>query len=276
MNNLLSASFARLKKNKIFWICTFFSLLLGIFEPTMQYIDTRQHGFIHFLDDAFFAYAAFIGIVLAVFCSLFTGAEYGDGTIRNKLVIGHTRASVYLSNLVTVVAAGFLLYAAFTVPYLCIGIPLLGFFDLDFRIVLLLILCVLAMIIALCSIYTLIAMLCQHRAIVAVICILSAFLLLIAGFYVKSRLDEPEMYSAYSYSIGGETTEISEQPNPRYLTGVKREVYEFLYDFLPGGQAVQYVSMEAARPGLLLFYSVLIAAGSTAAGLIFFRRKDIK
>lgn len=37
-------------------------------------------------------------------------------------------------------------------------------------------------------------------------------------------------------------------PNPRYLRGTMREVFTFLYDFLPGGQAIALSSMEVASP----------------------------
>ena len=49
------------------------------------------------------------GVVLSAFCSLFVGAEYSDGTIRNKIAVGHSRAAVYLANLVTCSAAGVLI-----------------------------------------------------------------------------------------------------------------------------------------------------------------------
>ena len=41
-----------------------------------------------------------MGLVAAVFISLFVGSEYSDGTIRNKLVVGHSRMRIYLANLI--------------------------------------------------------------------------------------------------------------------------------------------------------------------------------
>ncbi|MDE7242937.1 MAG: hypothetical protein K2O18_03025, partial [Oscillospiraceae bacterium] len=65
------------------------------------------------------------------------------------------------------------------------------------------------------------------------------------------------------------------EPNPRYLQGKKREIYEFLVDFLPTGQATEYMVMTA-KPLLLSLYSAVIFLLSSAGGVAFFRKKDIK
>ena len=119
-----------------------------------------------------------------------------------------------------------------------------------------------------------IAMLGQNKAAVAVTCILSAFLLLGAGAYVNSRLNEPKTYPSYNISGGGTST--TEIENPRYLEGTERELYQFLYDFLPGGQAVQCSTMESVHPQRLPVYSVIIVVVTTGLGLFFFQRKDLK
>ena len=63
-------------------------------------------------------------------------------------------------------------------------------------------------------------------------------------------------------------------PNPRYISGVKRQVYQFLYDFIPMGQAVHVAdyTFEWYYP----VYSLLLIAITTVPGLLLFRRKDIK
>ena len=73
-------------------------LAAGIFFPVMRYMDMRQTQTINRIDNGFFGCALFIGIVMAVFCSLFIGTEYSEGTIRNKIIIGQKRGAVYLSN----------------------------------------------------------------------------------------------------------------------------------------------------------------------------------
>ena len=95
MSKLLSADFARLKKDKVFWIGMIFMFVLGILSPVMNYIDMNRGGYEIPLESSFFVYAIYIGILLSAFCSLFVGTEYSDGTIRNKIVIGHGRIQVY-------------------------------------------------------------------------------------------------------------------------------------------------------------------------------------
>lgn len=165
MSKLLSANFIRLKKDKFFWSGLVFMLAAGIFFPVMRYMDMRQTQTINRIDNGFFGCALFIGIVMAVFCSLFIGTEYSEGTIRNKIIIGQKRGTVYLSNFITCSLVSVVMCMAFFIPYLCIGIPLLGFFEMDIKIVLLFAVTVLMTAIVFSSIFTLISMLNNNKAV---------------------------------------------------------------------------------------------------------------
>ena len=61
------------------------------------------------------------------FCQPFIGTEYSDGTIRNKIVVGHSRSTIYLANLLTCCFAGLIMCLCFILPTLAIRIPLFGF-----------------------------------------------------------------------------------------------------------------------------------------------------
>ena len=76
MSKLLSANFMRLKKDKFFWIGIIFMFAAGVLYPTMIYRDVQKTGIINTVDDAFCGCTLFIGVVMAVFCSLFIGTEY--------------------------------------------------------------------------------------------------------------------------------------------------------------------------------------------------------
>ena len=65
-------------------------------------------------------------------------------------------------------------------------------------------------------------------------------------------------------------------PNPSYVDGLERGVYEFLYDLLPGGQTVQYASMQLSSPYKLSIYSSIILVITTGIGITSFKKKDIK
>lgn len=164
--------------------------------------------------------------------------------------------------------------AAFFIAYLCIGIPLLGFFEMDIKQVLLFTLAVFVLAIAFASIFTLISMLNHNKAITAVVCILLAFLLLFAGAQFNKMLNEPETNMGLMMTDNGQ--EYQEIPNPNYLEGGERKVVQFLYDFVPGGQALQCVSLEANNITVLPAYSLIIIVLTTGFGVFFFKKKELK
>ena len=65
-------------------------------------------------------------------------------------------------------------------------------------------------------------------------------------------------------------------PNPAYLTGIKRAVYEFLNDFLPVNQAIQCAGMGITNPLRFALCDLGISLASIFAGLGLFARKDLK
>ncbi len=274
MRKLLSANFMRLKKDKFIWIGMAFMFAAGIFFPIMRYMDMKQTGSINHIDNGFLGCTLFIGIIMAVFCSLFIGTEYSDGTMRNKIVIGHKRTSLYFANLITSAIVSIAMCMMFFLPYLCIGVPLLGFFKMDMKLVLLFSFTALVLAVAFSSIFTFVSMLNHNKAITAILCILLAFLLLFAGAWMKGNLDEPKtIWSIITSETGQEYKEI---PNPRYLADKERNVVQFFYDFIPGGQVIQCMTLEAIHIERLPIYSLIIAILTTGAGVISFKKKDLK
>lgn len=65
------------------------------------------------------------------------------------------------------------------------------------------------------------------------------------------------------------------EPNPKYLTEGKRAVYQFVLDFLPTGQATQYM-LITDKTAWMSLYSGLIVLLTAGGGLAYFRRKDIR
>lgn len=277
MNRLLCAGFARLKKDKVFWLGILFMAGYGAFIMFGNYMDSIKYGETLYIDNVFFSYAIIIGIVSAVFCCLFLGTEYSEGTIRNKLTVGHTRWHIYLANLVVCTAAGLLMTLSFLITAAGIGIPLFGFFAAKPEIVLSYLAGTLLMVTAFTSVFTFLSMMIQNKAVAAVTVVMTVFVLLFTAIYLSSALNSPEMYEGYSYTDDdGNVVEQEAQPNPSYVSGTKRNVYEALMDILPTGQSLQYASMSAVHLWQLPAYSVLITIVTTGAGIIVFRKKDIK
>ncbi|MDE6203583.1 MAG: ABC transporter permease, partial [Lachnospiraceae bacterium] len=231
------------------------------------------------IDESFFSYTSFMVILFSAFCSLFIGTEYNDGTIRNKLIVGHKRMDIYLSNLTACIIAGVIMCIAYLIPYLITGIPLLGFFIVDnISTIWIFLGCNLVLLIALAAIFTLVSMLNQNKALSAVICILGLFVLLMLGAMIEDGLNQPEYFEDYAY-MDPETKELVIVPstaNPYYIRGTQRQIYEFLSDFLPGSQIIRLSAMDAPSPEILAMYSGIIAVATTSLGIFFFGKEDIK
>ena len=267
MSKLIFANIHRIKKDIPFWLCVGSMFAIGLF---MSIKVTKELP----LDSVFFAYAVIVGLVSSVFCGLFIGTETGDGAIRNKLIVGHTKQNVYMANLIACIVAGFVFCLAFIIPMLAIGTARLGFFTMTAGQFITLLVTTLALSAAYSSIFTLISMLCRNKAIIAVACILCFIALFLLGAAFNLRLQEPEFLNNYVMTIDG-VGEVQNQPNPDYLTGAKREVFQFFLDFIPGGQSIQFAELTMVHYWQLPVYSLIISALTTLAGVVLFKRKNV-
>ena len=275
MRNLLHAGFSRLWRTASFWVTAGVMLAAALLELALSY-PLRQQGMDGVLDNRYMIFAMVSGVVLSAFCSLFVGAEYSDGTMRNKITVGHSRTAVYLSHLIICSAAGILACFGYVLPMVAAGIPLLGPFTVSIWSLVWFTVCAFIMTAALCAIFTMIAMLNQNRAVVAIICIFLAYFLLFLGIYLNSRLTEQAIIPAREYIENGQILVREARPNPSYVQGVKRRIFEILYD-LPGCQAVQLLATaEEGCPVRLPLISLCAGGVSTALGLALFRKKDLK
>ena len=241
-----------------------------------------QYSYRSSLDNAFVYYVLFIAILIPVVCTLFLGVDYADGTIRNKMICGHSKAAVYLSNLILCSASSLIMCTFAVVPGLCMGLPLLGGFAMGRTRAILFFLGIYTLALAWTALFTLIAMLVSNRTISVVAAMLLAMALLAAGAYLEGRLEAQPTIQGLVITTVDSLTEITdttaeEYPNPAYLPeGPVRNVFQFLSDLTPGGQTLQHVNQRASRPEVLMLYDGLVFLLATGTGLILFKRKDLK
>ena len=285
MTKLLSANFLRLRKTNLIWgsigICVVLGALaaLGEFQflvstgTDLSVPEVAQYKAP--LDKQFFQYASYIGILAAVFIPLFFGTEYSDGAIRNKVMTGHSRVAIYLVNLITGFAASLMCMAGYMLSCLVVGTPLLGWFTKPYSLILTAIFGSVLMLAAFCAIFTFVTMNISRKSTSVLICVLGVFLLLILALYLFSRLDAPETYQGLEMNSAGEMV-WQEYPNDQYISGTKREIYQFIYDLLPAGQSLQYTGLIFTDPGRLMVMSLALSVLFTGAGAALFRRKDLK
>ena len=279
MNKLLWAGFARLKKDKFFWVCVGLMAAAAWYTVFTVCLNRKEYdGYNVGLDAILFGHVFCMGILTAAFSGLFIGTEYSGGTIRNKLVIGHTRRDIYLSSLIISITAGLIICLSYILAAMIPGLILLGFSEGVMGEMLQVFFLILLMTAAFSAVFTMLSMLNQNKALNCVIVLIGVFVMLMFSAYIFQSLDSPEMWEEYVY-MDKETGEIvtePAEPNPFYVSGTKREVYEFLMQFLPTGQSYLIMTGDLSHGKEMAVYSVLIIIGSSAAGMYCFRRKDIK
>ena len=275
MAKLLRANFSRLWKSRIFYVGLAFTVLLNIFLVIDGW-HSGKLGYPEPLEDVLFQNFIIIGFVSAVVVGMFLGTEYSDGTIRNKIAVGHTRASIYLANLIVCAAASMVILLISLALGFGLGSFLLDPLGIPMKALLLYTCIGLLTTVSFASIYTLVAMLSPSKASGAVLCLVLALVLLFATSAVEGTLTEPEMVQDYVMTEDGMPVPGDPHPNPRYVTGTKRAVLEVIYDILPTGQAFQLSNNECARPARLPAFSLLLTLVTSAAGALLFRRRDLK
>ncbi len=286
MRNLLEANFFRLWKNKTFWAALAVCVVLGVVSAVAEFrfqasmgADLSQPEVAQYkalLEGLFFQYASFIGVLAAALISLFLGTEYSDGAIRNKIVVGQSRTAIYFAGLIVSFTALALCMAGYMLSCLAVGAPLLGWFTKPASLLVTAIAGSVVMLAAFCAIFTFVTMNCSRKSTSVLICLLGVFCLLFAAVYLNSRLEEPEFIQGYELSVNGQTVTAKLEPNPLFLQGLKRDVYQFVYNLLPTGQSIQYSGLIFTKPVRLMTMSLCVTVLFTAGGIALFRKKDLK
>lgn len=281
MNRLIRADFARLFKNTVFYVLLIGFSAAGIIAGSV--LSAKLDSF--YFEDFLYGAVAFMGLTAAVFVSLFTGTEYSDGTIRNKLTAGHSRVAIYLAHLIVCCAAVLIVALAYVATMIASGAVCGGRMASSSRTFAFFMLCALLVTAAYVTFMNCLSWIISSRAISSVICIIAALAFLFAAAYVNQRLAEPETKDIYIMSDeAGVPTQVETVPNPSYVEGRARETLEFINDVLPSGQGVQMASVpgenwagvEAPYPVRWICCSLAFCTVMTGAGLLLFKRKEIR
>lgn len=275
MNKLLSAEFTRLFKSAIFRIILILAVCDALFEVAVQCIEEGRDFPI---DSYITEWLPFAGFIAAVFIGLFIGREYSDRTLNNKIIAGHKRIEIYLSELIVCIAAGFIVQvvyiAAFSVPAMLLCDGFYGSFK-EIVIAQLLGLCVIAAYIA---IFLPVSMLMQSKSGGLVISIIMSLVILFGGSYVYLKL---------SWQISDAEISELEEANEEYdasyyadmnrLTENELKAFQFLNDFLPSTQQMNISDFGIPdNAGRYPLYDGAIIVVTTLCGVLLFRRKDIR
>ena len=278
MSKLLRSNFSRLWKDKIFWLCMGGILIYAVayMLNVSQKPISSLAGEVYSLEHYYFMFLAYVGFFFAVTTSMFVGTEYSDGTVRNKLIVGHMRTNVYLANLIVTFVAALLIMCVWCIGAL-VGVPTFGFFTFSpAKLAGYFLICVL-LAAAYSAINTFIAMLSSNKTVTVLISIVLLICLIVCATTIDNALKEPETISSMSGVIISDAVPIAgeEVLNPRYIGGALRLIFILLLDILPTGQSVSLAFLEI-RPITMILSSVVVTVGMTALGILLFRKKDLK
>lgn len=280
MKKLLSANLARLRYSKIFWVLELGCFLLSCGTYLLVAYNTRNlgNGWLQWQAHAYFYMPIlYLPVMIAIFSCFFFGTEYSDGTIRNKLIVGHSREAIYIANLLTTACVMGLFLLACYVPVFVVGIPFVGkdvvacVETQPWRILNLLLLLT-----EYGALFVLFSTLDSNKARNVLVCLITALLLIVLGISAYGRYSQPEFVRNVAALPGGGVELRNGIPNSQYLTGTARMIAQWIATILPTGSA----GMSLDKNLLFMWQVPLTAIGVTAlltlGGIRAFQRKDIK
>ena len=242
MIKLLRASVRRYTHNTIFCIAAILTIGIGISIAH----STRMT----YYDDAMVIAQM---LIHAIMISWVVGKEFKEGIFRNKVIVGHSKGSIYLSELISGVGIAFVLYflcAVFFVIFNFYEVPLLpaSLIVKIFIDYVLLNMC-------LAAIFVTISCLFSHQAIIAILNIVLVLFMTTGSQRLYAQLSQPQYLERYE-TVNTEwidengnirykemKVEGSEYyvDNPTYVGGVKRDIYDTIYKLSPYGHIIEFV-----------------------------------
>ena len=278
MRKLITANFFRFRKDRFSWCVVGIIVILSlvnVFNSARSYEAMADAGYILSLEDYYFNQAPLIGAFLALLISMFLGTEFSEGTIRNKLCIGHKRNEIFLSNFISCAFATIALTAVWLLTSALL-FGLIGPLEMEVSKFIGCIFVAMGFAVSFASLYTVIGSLSSNKAMTIIYTFAAFIILAMAASALYDRLCEPEMNEIMTYNNYGAIVMQKSAPNPLYLSGMIRTVCEVALELLPTGQALLLSDVAIEYPVRAISLSVVFTAVTLLVGSMLFRRKDIK
>lgn len=277
MTKLLNANFSRMRRSRLFWgigAGIFILSAMTALQCGSALLDCWRRDIQARVDAYYFTFAPVFIPFCALFISLFLGTEYSDGTIRNKLAVGHKRSSIYMANFLSCFAGCGIYLALWLLG--TVFLPLrTGPLEMGPSGFLIYILVALGFTAASAAIFNLIGNLCSSKSSTVVLAVIACVLLMLLASGLNNRLDELPTHGGMAY-IDGEFIMQEETPNPLYLSGVPRLICQCLLELLPTGQTILMADAAIDWPLRQIVFSLLLTAAVTGIGIRAFSKKDIR
>ena len=255
MYKLIKAGFFRLKKNTIFLLFIFLTIIIAVYT-LFKY---KSSWGVIILDEIVNEFITYIGLFIAIFVSIFVGKEHSEG--------------------ITVIAS-ILCELIYIIITLSIGIPMFGMPRMNFSEFMMEMLCTFFIIISFCTIYNFITMICSEITISAAINILIFIVMFIASSSL-GYIAHSSKYINHTYIENGVEHIISQKLNPNYPGDEKVELAKKLYLAIPQGQANELkrsndvIELDIIPLYNIPIYSIMLIAIINTIGLYLFSRKEL-
>ena len=181
MSRLFNANMMRLWKSRIFWLEEIFMAGYALFVYISAKSTMASRGVIRDWNTYFFNVLLLSGFVVALFVSGFFDAEYSDGVIRNKLMVGHKRRDIYLVNFGTCLLAGLITCGTYYLFATLFGCLIIGRESLQIRELGTGILCSILILVVYAAIFMFVEMADRNKARTAAVNLMAALIILVIG-----------------------------------------------------------------------------------------------
>ncbi len=302
MIKLIHAGIRRYLRSALFW----FAVIATICNATWCGYYTGNSYFSC-------AYVVVEFIIYAILISWLTGRELNEGIFRNKVISGHTKTKIFFSEIILGFIACTMLFLIFAVIFCCLNSYVFSFvyYSLIIKIlfdVLLTNLCFAAILVSTsCLISPIAATTVVNILFVLVLVFTSEAMLTIINGIEPEYITEYEYRQELRYDLDGSAYSVDvpipgteyEVKNPNYVHTPFSEIYTVLYNVLPFGHIIDYTEFTEGWFGLEvkaelqkydteiiyydadginenLIYSIFVLIAICGAGVLCFRRKDIK
>lgn len=236
MIKLLRAGCRRYVRNLLVWIGIVVSIAVGLVCGYLTYWQ------LYFED----VYYMILPLVYAVVLSLIIGREFSDGIFRNKIVAGHSKGSIFLSEAILAVCAVIVMFVLTSIGFAWFNRAVFSFVSLDM--LALIYLGVFLLTLAFACIFILVSTCISNKAVASIMNILLVLVIIFAAYKIDAIVKSPPFFN--SYDENGNIIEGGQIANPDYVDGTLRDVLELSENVLPYGQFITYEEMLDKMAGL--------------------------
>lgn len=211
MLNIIRAELFRYKKSKLFWfIVTAIFINGGVYGLSVATSEV--------FDDIFIMP---LFILLAAYFSLMIGREYADGTIRNKIIAGKTKATIYFAQITLSFITSTIFIGAFFIPFIAIAATTMAV-NIPLAVILSSSAGFLISIFVWAILFTVVSMLISSREIAAIVNLALFFALMMSAYQINDSLGQQEYMGTF-------TTDTPVQMTPEEVKQAVEETFEDSY-----------------------------------------------